>query len=60
MTLQLGASYGLNLYEIGMLIYRPGFEEIPSVVERLCEKSLQITKFYLSSKFNHIYFFILI
>lgn len=49
-TLQLGVSYGLNLYEIGMLIYRPEFNETPSIIENLCEKAMQNTKFFLSSK----------
>lgn len=47
MVLKLGAEYGLNLYDIGMILYKPGFnEETPADVEKLIEKTQKICSLY--------------
>jgi hypothetical protein len=42
--------YDLTIYDVGMLLYRPGFEETPSVIEEICIKAHQLSEFYLLSK----------
>jgi len=46
LILKIGATMGLNLYQIGMILYRKGFEETPSVVEKLCAKAREISSMY--------------
>jgi len=46
-VLKLGAEYGLTLYDIGMILYKPGFdEETPAEVEKLIEKTEKICSLY--------------
>jgi hypothetical protein len=46
------AAHGLNLYQIGMLLYKPGFEEeVNSEVENLIEKTEKICSLYSNRKF---------
>ena len=42
--------FDLTPYEIGMIIYRPGFEETPSKIEEICKEALKLSEFYLKSK----------
>ena len=50
-TLQLGVQFNLNLYEIAMLIYRKGYDEVPSIVEKIVEECKSLATFYQDSKF---------
>jgi hypothetical protein len=51
MVLKIGAEMGLNLYQIGMMLYKPGFdEEVLSDVEILIEKTEKICSLYSKSK----------
>ena len=34
-----------------MIMYRPGFEETPSILEAICEKAHQLSEFYINSKY---------
>jgi hypothetical protein len=55
MVLKIGAEMGLNLYQIGMMLYKPGFdEEVLSDIEHLIEKTEKICCLYSKSnyKFN--------
>ena len=36
------AREGMTLYQIGMFLFRPGFEETPSEIEILMEKNREI------------------
>lgn len=40
----------LTPYDIGMILYRPGFDDTPSVIEELCHKADQISDLYIRSK----------
>jgi hypothetical protein len=48
-VLKTGAEHGLNLYQIGMILYRPGFEETPSHIENLIEKTDKLFSLYVKS-----------
>lgn len=45
---------GLTLYEIGMIIYRPGFEETPSELEQIVEKADYMCEYMMSGKIKLI------
>jgi hypothetical protein len=40
--LKIGARHGLTLYDIGKILYRPEYEDIPSKLEALIEKTSKI------------------
>ncbi len=40
--------YNLTPYEIGMILYRPGFDEVASPIEEICSKAMKISELYLS------------
>ena len=51
MVLKIGAEKGLTLLDIGMLLYKPGFdEEVDSKVEILIQKTEKICSLYTKSK----------
>ena len=52
LVLKIGAMSGLSLHQIGQLIYRPGFDEVPSPVEILIKKANKINNLFVKSKFN--------
>jgi hypothetical protein len=49
-VLKIGADMGLNLYDIGMILFRPGFEETESEIEILMEKTDKICSLYQRGK----------
>lgn len=49
-VLKISINYGLTLYDIGMLIYRPEFDEVPSQLEIIVEKVNKITKLFRNGK----------
>ena len=51
MVLKIGAEKGLTLFDIGMLLYKPGFdEEVDSKIEILIQKTEKICSLYTKSK----------
>jgi hypothetical protein len=49
LVLKLGAAHGLTLFQIGMILYRPGFEETPSRVEMLLDETDKLYSLYEKS-----------
>lgn len=46
LVLKIGAMNGLTLHQIGKIMYRTGFDEKPSIVEKLVEKANEVNKLY--------------
>lgn len=42
--LKKGAEAGLSLYNIGSMLYRQGYDDNPSIIEKILEKAFQIYK----------------
>ena len=54
--LKIGAENGLTLYQIGMLLYKPGFDEdVPSEVEKLIEKTDKLCSLYYTGKYFYYF-----
>jgi hypothetical protein len=54
--LKISNEYKLTLFDIGSILFRPGFEEVPSEIEKLV---MQANKTYILYKNSKNYFILL-